>query len=138
MTLKEFFLQSFTWWNGQTMGTRFFTWRKGRLVGEDEFGNRYYETPWVEIDPSQGPRRRWVVYNGDVDLSRVPPGWRGWLTYTAEVPPSQEDYTPREWERPHVPNNTGTPQAYRPRGSILSTGQRPAATGDYVPWSPGD
>jgi NADH:ubiquinone oxidoreductase subunit len=33
-------------------------------------------------------------------------------------------------------NMTGTPQAYRPPGSILSTGKRPAATGDYKPWRP--
>ena len=33
---------------------------------------------------------------------------------------------------------TGTAQAYRPQGSQLSAGQRPAATGDYVPWAPGE
>lgn len=138
MSFKEYLLQVFTWWNGQTLGTRFFTSRHGVLVGEDEFGNRYYETRWTEIDPSVGPKRRWVVYNGEVDLSRVPPGWRGWLTHTTDVAPSQETYVMKEWERPHVPNMTGTPDAYRPRGSIYSSGQRPAATGDYVPWTPGD
>ena len=44
MTLKEFFTQFFTWWNGQTLNTRFHTWRHGELVGEDEFGNHYYRT----------------------------------------------------------------------------------------------
>ena len=38
--MKSFLLQIFTWWNGQTMGTRFHTWRKGELVGEDDAGNR--------------------------------------------------------------------------------------------------
>ncbi len=37
------FSEIFIWWHGQTMGTRFYTWRKGRLVGEDGQGNRYYE-----------------------------------------------------------------------------------------------
>ncbi|MHA7884845.1 MAG: NADH:ubiquinone oxidoreductase subunit NDUFA12, partial [Nitratireductor rhodophyticola] len=41
--MKKFLLQFFTWWNGQTLGTRFHTWRKGTRVGEDEFGNTYYE-----------------------------------------------------------------------------------------------
>ena len=41
--MKAFLAQFFTWWNGQTLGTRFHTWRKGTRVGEDEFGNVYYE-----------------------------------------------------------------------------------------------
>jgi len=138
MRWKEFALQALTWWNGQTLGTRFYTWRFGNFVGEDEFGNRYYRAQGPVIDPSIGPERRWVIYNGEIDASKVPPGWRGWLAHTVDVAPSEESYRPREWEMAHVPNNTGTPQAYRPRGSILASGQRPAATGDYVPWTPGD
>ncbi len=137
--MKHFLTQFFTWWNGQTLGTRFYTWRKGQFVGEDEFGNRYYRyTQANEIDPNVGAERRWVIYNGPADASRVPPGWRGWLTHNFELPPTEDPYQPREWERPHVPNLTGTPGAYRPRGSQLSTGERPAATGDYVPWTPGE
>jgi NADH:ubiquinone oxidoreductase subunit len=136
--MKDYLLQFFTWWNGQTLGTRFHTWRRGEFVGEDEFGNKYYRAQSHEIDPSVGSERRWVIYNGEADASRVPPSWRGWLAHTFDVPPSQESYQPREWEQPHVPNMTGTPQAYRPRGSPLATGERPAATGDYVPWTPGD
>ena len=41
--MKNFLLQVFTWWNGQTLGTRFHTWRHGKRVGEDEAGNVYYE-----------------------------------------------------------------------------------------------
>jgi NADH:ubiquinone oxidoreductase subunit len=137
--MKQFFLQVFTWWTGATMGTRFYTRRYGQFVGEDEFGNTYYRYRQpTAIDPTVGNERRWVIYNGDADPSRVPPGWRGWLAHNSDTAPSEESYTKREWEKPHLPNMTGTPQAYRPRGSQLSTGQRPAATGDYVPWTPGD
>ncbi|HEV2565809.1 MAG TPA: NADH:ubiquinone oxidoreductase subunit NDUFA12 [Microvirga sp.] len=137
--MKEFFTQFFTWWNGQTLGTRFFTWRKGQFVGEDEFGNRYYRyTQAQAIDSNVGAERRWVIYNGDADASKVPPGWRAWLCHNGDVPPSEESYQPRPWEKPYVPNMTGTAQAYRPQGSSLSAGQRPAATGDYVPWTPGE
>jgi NADH:ubiquinone oxidoreductase subunit len=31
---------------------------------------------------------------------------------------------------------TGTPAAYRPSGSTLASGRRPAATGDYQAWTP--
>jgi NADH:ubiquinone oxidoreductase subunit len=58
MTLKEFFTQFFTWWNGQTLGTRFHTWRFGELVGTDEFGNRYYRRIGRPIDSNMGPERR--------------------------------------------------------------------------------
>ena len=137
--MKQFWTQFFTWWNGQTLGTRFYTWRKGEFVGTDEFGNKYYRHVQAEaIDPTVGAERRWVVYNGDIDASKVPPGWRAWLAHNGDVPPSQEAYQPHPWEKPYVPNMTGTPYAYRPSGSPLSTGQRPAATGDYVPWTPGE
>jgi len=48
--MKQTLLQIFTWWNGQTIGTRFHTWRKGERVGEDEFGNVYYRTRGGEKD----------------------------------------------------------------------------------------
>jgi NADH:ubiquinone oxidoreductase subunit len=124
--MKTFLLQFFTWWSGQTIGTRFHTWRHGQFVGEDEFGNRYYQTKDGKLDPAIGIVRRWVVYPAQTEATLVPPGWVGWLRGTTEVPPSQEDYTPREWEKPHRPNMTGTSQA-----------SRPAATGDYEAWTPG-
>jgi NADH:ubiquinone oxidoreductase subunit len=40
------------------------------------------------------------------------------------------------WEKPHMPNLTGTPRAYRPPGSVLRGGHRASATGDYEPWQP--
>jgi len=134
--MKQFWLQFFTWWNGETLGTRFYTWRFGNPVGQDELGNRYYRAEGPLIDRSVGTERRWVIYNGVADASKVPPGWRAWLSHNASVPPSEEEYRPREWEKGHLPNMTGTPHAYHPPGSQLGTGQRPAATGDYVPWSP--
>jgi NADH:ubiquinone oxidoreductase subunit len=60
------------------------------------------------------------------------------MHHTVDVPPTQETYTPREWQKPHRPNLTGTPGAYRPPGSTLAQGRRPSATGDYKAWTPGD
>ena len=136
--MKRFWLQFFTWWNGETLGTRFYTWRFGKPVGHDELGNRYYRAEGPLIDRSVGTERRWVIYNGVADASKVPPGWRAWLAHNASLPPSEETYISREWEKPHLPNMTGTPQAYHPPGSQRGTGGIPAATGDYVPWSPNE
>jgi NADH:ubiquinone oxidoreductase subunit len=133
----KFLLQIFTWWSGQTLGTRFHTWRNGEKVGEDQFGNIYYRTIGGKIDPALGFERRWVIYNGQSEASMVPPGWYGWLHHTSNTPPTQESYTAKEWEMPHIPNMTGTPEAWRPQGSMLKSGVRPAATGDYQAWTPG-
>ena len=35
--------QIFVWWNQQTLGTRIYTFLNGKLVGKDEFGNKYFE-----------------------------------------------------------------------------------------------
>jgi NADH:ubiquinone oxidoreductase subunit len=130
--MKKFFLQFFTWWNGQTLGTRFNTWRNGTKVGQDEFGNVYY----TGGKDGEGRTRRWVVFNGYAEASAIPAGWHGWMHYRTDVAPSDQDYKPREWQKPHQPNLTGTSEAYRPDGSISKSGARPKVTGDYDAWTP--
>lgn len=130
--MKQFFLQFFTWWNGQTLGTRFHTWRFGERVGQDECGNTYY----TGGKDSEGRTRRWVIYNGVSEATTIPSGWHGWMHHRTEVAPSSEDYRPREWQKPHLSNQTGSSNAYRPEGSIANGGQRPKVTGDYDAWTP--
>jgi len=77
-----------------------------------------------------------VIFNGYTEASTVPPSWHGWLHHTVDTPPMQESYKPREWEKPHRPNLTGTAGAYRPPGSTLAANRRPKATGDYKAWAP--
>jgi len=125
--MKNFLLQFFTWWNGQTLGTRFYTWRKGEKVGEDDTGNCYYQS-------SEG--RRWVIYNGEAEASRIPSGWHGWMHHRTDTPPSDENYVARDWELPHQENFTGSGRAYRPKGSIMSQEKQPEATGEYEAWTP--
>ena len=134
--MLEFLKRFFTWWNGQTFGTQFYTSRYGELVGNDEFGNTYYRTKGGKVDPTIGVERRWVIFAGTSEASKIPPGWHGWMHHRTDVPPTQEDYQPREWQLAHKPNLTGTAGAYRPAGSILAAAQRPAATGDYQAWKP--
>ena len=131
--MSKFFTQFFTWWNGQTLGTRFNTWRYGKLVGHDELGNTYYEGD----KNGDGNPRRWVIYNGYAEASAVPAGWHGWLHHRVSVPPTAEHYVAREWEKAHKPNLTGTNAAYRPKGSILNPEERPRVDGDYDAWTPG-
>jgi len=126
--------QFFTWWNGNTIGTRFFTWRKGTRIGEDQFGNIYYEGS----RDKEGNPRRWVIYKNYSEASTIPAGWHGWIHHRTDTPPSKENYHPREWEKAHLPNLTGTSAAYTPKGSIAHFGKRPRVGGDYDAWSPED
>ena len=118
----------FTWWNGYTVGTWLFTRRHGVKVGEDESGNVFYR--------SHDGRRRWVIFAGEVEASRVSPDWHGWLHHTFDDSPSERPLPRKDWERPHRPNLTGEPGAYFPPGSMLTPEQRRPAIGDYQPWTP--
>lgn len=120
--------QIFTWWNGQTLGTRFFTARHGNLVGEDADGNKFYKT-------GDG-KRRWVIYAGVAEASHVSPDWHGWLHHTLDTPPEDGGLPRHVWEKDHVPNMTGTDLAYRPPGSVLTSESRPKVVGDYQAWQP--
>jgi NADH:ubiquinone oxidoreductase subunit len=125
----------FTWWNGATIGVRWTITRMGVLVGQDEFGNKYYEAK-TNRESYDGRKRRWVVFNGYAEATKVSPDWHGWLHHTFEEPPTVEPLKRRAWEKDYVPNLTGTVEAWRPSGSLARTGERPAATGDYQAWRP--
>lgn len=123
----------FTWWNGATIGTRLWSRRTGARVGSDTLGNVYFEGS--TLTPG-GYKRRWVIYEGANDASRVPPEWHGWLHHTVDALPDASLPPPRIWEKPPAPNLTGTRAAYRPAGALEAGGRRAAATGDYEAWSP--
>ncbi|MDP8996754.1 MAG: NADH:ubiquinone oxidoreductase subunit NDUFA12 [Pseudomonadota bacterium] len=130
----QFLKQFFTWWNGQTLNTRFYTWRKGNYVGQDELGNRYYKAK--SAVPDSIPERRWVIYKGYSEASQVGPGWHGWLHHRTDVAPPQENYVPRDWQKPHEENLTGSAGAYHPPGSIAVGGKPVKAAADYQAWKP--
>lgn len=123
------------WLSHNRLGTHLLTRRCGELVGEDEFGNRYYRSP--EGDGWRA-ERRWVVYAGDgePEASTVPPGWNAWLHHNLEQPPSERPLPAKPWEKPHQPNLSGTGAAYVPPGHVRRGGHRDRATGDYEPWRP--
>lgn len=124
----------FTWWDGATIGTHLWTARKGEHVGTDAQGNKYYRSR-----PKEGEQeRRWVIYDGANDASRVPAEWHGWLHGAFEDVPESFLPPPKIWEADYTPNATGTLQAYRPQGALERGGRRAAADGDYEAWSPGD
>lgn len=133
-----FFSKIFTWWNGATIGTSLWSAMNGEEVGSDLAGNRYFRAK-KRVKPGQpfaGSERRWVIYSGANDARNVPPEWHGWLHGQFDGVPESRLPPARIWEVDHAPNQTGTPEAYRPQGALERGGRRAAASGDYEAWSP--
>lgn len=125
-------LNPFTWWNGASWTTIFYGLRGKTRVGEDSLGNEY----WEGGSDTAGRVRRWVIYAGANDASRVPPEWSAWLHHQIDDIPDRALPPRRVWQKPAVPNMTGTALAYRPPGALEKGGHRAAATGDYEAWTP--
>jgi NADH:ubiquinone oxidoreductase subunit len=117
-----------------TLGTLLFTWLRGVAVGADEFGNRYYtERPGAS---TQRRAKRWVIYRGKDEASKVPAHWHGWLHYTHDMVPDAALMRRYPWQKEHLPNLTGTRLAYLPNGHLRAGGERAPTTSDYQAWSP--
>ena len=136
-----------------TVTTHLHTYFHGKLVGTDQYGNRYY----TEKRPAGNRRvRRWVLYKEtpkawwqwalviplllsnkleQAEPSKIPPHWHGWLHYTQDTPPAQEGIH-YAWEKPYLPNLTGTKGAYLPAGHLLKGGHCVPSTSDYEAWKP--
>ncbi|MET0294158.1 MAG: NADH:ubiquinone oxidoreductase subunit NDUFA12 [Phenylobacterium sp.] len=125
----------FTWWHGGAFGAKFHIKRRGLLVGRDELGNTYYEAKDTS-DSYDGRKRRWVIFDGYAEASKVPPDWHGWLHHTFAEPPTTAPLPRQAWEQEHLPNLSGTRFAWRPKGSLARGGERPRASGDYEAWKP--
>lgn len=126
MGILNTLLRSVTWWNGQTLNTQLYTWRKGAKVGEDTQGNVFYR--------NRDDSRRWVIFNGESEATRIEPDWHGWLHHTCQEPPTEQPPSRKPWQKPHIENLTGTALAYAPAGSIRRAA--PDQRRDYEAWSP--
>ena len=78
--------------------------------------------------------KRWVIFNGEAEASRVSPDWHGWLHHTWDEPPTQTPLAHKTWEKPHQANLTGTVMAHAPAGSLRNA--TPQSTSDYEAWVP--
>ena len=98
----------FGWWTVASIGTLIHTFFKGVKIGEDIQGNKYYV--------SKNGDKRWVIYNGEIEASRIQPEWHAWLHKIIDKTPLEKPRTIKGWEKDHLPNQTGTVNAYAPKG----------------------
>lgn len=115
------------------LGTSLHTLLFGRKMGKDMFGNVYYSARRAD---AAGKVRRWVMYNGLAEPSKVPPMWHAWLHYMTDMTPDEHPIQPYDWQKDHLPNLTGTVNAYKPRGDLSSGMTRDKSIADYQAWNP--
>lgn len=117
--------------------------RGGTQVGQDAYGNRYFEIQHDETIPfcnrlmflcssSDLDRKRYVITNDwSDDSTKIPADWHGWLhaTYDDNPTTSGQNLSNPSWSAPHTVNFTGSNKRYVP----YSTTQR-----KILPWEPSD
>ncbi|MDA9624878.1 NADH-ubiquinone oxidoreductase subunit NDUFA12 family protein [Candidatus Pelagibacter bacterium] len=94
----------FTWWNKQTFGTFIKTLFFGKLVGQDEYGNKYYKNNKDE---------RWVIYSNYAEASKITSEWFMWMHHTIDKIPTHNEKK-HLWQKSHLENQTGSKNAYKP------------------------
>lgn len=112
------------------------TWFKGNLIGKDRYGNCYYTERFLIKSNNSKSTRRWVVFKGFAEGSKIPAEWHGWLHHTTEQIPIEKDNTVYEWQKPHAPNLTGTPNCYKPNIANKKLDIDKASFKHYTPWNP--
>lgn len=101
-------------------------------VGDDEFGNSYYE----EKHRSNNKKKRYVIYNGIIESSKVPSEWHHWLHYTSEeVPVNNSNNKKYSWQKIHLPNLIGTSHSYSPSTNSKRAEDK-KANKSYQSWTP--
>ncbi len=116
-----------------SFGTWLYTLVKGDLVGVDLFGNQYYRSKGKKLNKRE---RRWVVYHGLSEASKVPAEWHAWLHHTFDEPLTEAAAKPFFWQQIHTPNLTGTLGAHRLARDDYNDRQRAITADDYEPWVP--
>ena len=78
-------------------------------IGSDEFGNSYYKN---KIG------KRFVVYKGSPEPSKIPAEWHCWIHYNTDTTPVNIRTDKFSWQKIHLPNLTGTKHAYKPKDTV--------------------
>lgn len=112
--------------------TRLIIFFKGRFIGSDSFGNKYYEEKMLARLIGRQPKR-WVIYKGMIEASKVPPEWHAWLHYRADQPLQGQVY---DWQKNHRPNVTGIQPFKRKKNNITYLNTK--LKKNYEPWKPND
>jgi NADH:ubiquinone oxidoreductase subunit len=95
-------------------------------IGIDEFGNKYFEAKKTK----NGQKKRFVIYNGTAEPSKIPSEWHGWMHYNGNIPKITQKH---HWQKIHLPNLTGTKFAHKPKAKQK---QQDKTSSNYQAWQP--
>ena len=116
-----------------SIGTKIYTFFYGNFVGKDEKGNKYYSN---HKDFSNINAKRWVIFNGEIEATKIPAHWHAWLHKSIDVPPLNYSHK-YDWQKDHQTNMTGTVDAHFPSSHPLSKSYNPEKQiKEYDSWSP--
>ena len=116
-----------------SLGTVLYTYLYGKFVGRDESNNKYYCNSKNFEDLKA---KRWVIFKGDIEASKIPPHWHAWLHKSINTPPLNYKHK-YSWQKNHEANMTGTDKAYYPDTHPLSKNYKSdALKSEYESWSP--
>ena len=116
-----------------SFGTSLYTWFYGNFVGQDNNLNKYYCNTKNFKDLEA---KRWVIFNGKTEATKIPPHWHAWLHKTTQTPPLNYSHT-YSWQKDHEQNMTGTDDAYYPDSHPLSKSYKVETIKDeYESWTP--
>ena len=74
-------------------------------IGRDSAGNTYFQDRYF-LFTAKRTLKRWVLYKGIADGSKIPPEWYGWIHYTTNEVPNHKTPSPI--------NLSATPECYSP------------------------
>ncbi len=99
---------------------------QGHRSQEDDQGNIYYH--------SKDDKRRWVIYNGEAEASRVSPDWHGWLHRTWNDTPVAKPLVHKACGAPHQEKPDRHACCLCACGSLNRAA--PVKRSDYDAWQP--
>ncbi len=101
-------------------------------VGVDAYNNSYFTSKKKSI-ANNNRKRRWVIYAGEVEASKVPAEWNAWLHHVTDQIPKNNIRKPT-WIKKHLPNMTGTEKS----NNYKSVKQKNKVENKYSLWDPNE
>lgn len=88
----------------------------GRLVGEDNYGNKYFELKKKDFF---GRKRRVCLFRGRAEASNIPPEWHLFMHYQHESSKIPVNIRKYKWQRNYLPDLTLSSIKYLPKNHLL-------------------
>jgi NADH:ubiquinone oxidoreductase subunit len=85
-------------------------------VGSDEYGNQFFE---LKTSDYLGRKKRYCLYNGYVEASKISPEWHPFMHYQIEAKAVKKTFKQYKWQKPFVPDTTLSGSKFLPKNHLL-------------------